>query len=351
MNNDPLVSVLVTVYNRENFLGEAIESIINQTYKNIEIIIVNDGSTDRTEEIIRSYMKKDERIILLNNNENIGIPKSENKALAVARGKYIARLDSDDIALPERIQTQVEFMESHPEIGVLGSNAFLIDEVGKVQGQTHLFERHELIHWTMLIRGCPMVHPSVMFRRKIDNEPVFYNENYCAADDWELWSRLINKTKFQNLRLPLVYYRDHKGNISKIKRDEQKEEDIEIKKRVLCEFLGVQIPDHLVEITRTMMYCSPNEARELVQWLNAIFIRMQEKYNLNPTIKAKIKEDIAARYILLGQNQDNLLSMAHFYYVAFKSSPLYFLGQLGTKINKIFKSFYRSIAKKSIFHA
>jgi len=340
MNNYPLVSVLVSVYNGENFLGKAIESLVNQTYKNIEIIIVNDGSTDRTEEIIRSYMKKDERIILIENNKNIGISKSKNKALAIARGKYIAILGADDIAFPERIQTQVEFMESHAEIGVLSGNACIIDEAGNIQRQTNYPESHELIHWTMLIRTSPVCDTSVMFRKEIDNEPVFYDENYSVAEDFELWSRLIDKTRFQNLRLPLVYVCDRKDSITKLKQDLLKKYSIIIRKRMLYKFLSVQIPDHLVEITRTMMHCSPNEARELMQMLNAIFIRMQEKYNLSPTIKAKIKEDVSARYILIGQNQDNLLSMAHFYYVAFINSPFYFMRQLGNKINKIFKSFY-----------
>lgn len=337
MNNYPLVSVLVPVYNGENFLGKAIESLIDQTYKNIEIIIVNDGSTDRTGEIIRSYMKKDERIILLNNNENIGIPKSLNKALAIARGKYIARLGADDIAFPERIHTQVEFMESHPEIGVLSSNSYIIDDVGNIQREIHYPESHEHIHLTMLTSNTVVCDSSVIYRKKIDNEPVFYNENYFIGEDLELWSRLINKTRFYNLQIPLVYVWDCKDSITKIKTDVGVENNTKIRKRMLYEFLGVQIPDYIIGlIWPRRPYYSPNEACEIMQWINTISEKMQEKYGLNPTIKAKIKEHIAEHYIRWAQSQDSLFSIAHFYfyYAAFKSSPFYFMHQFR---NKIFK--------------
>ncbi len=139
MSENPKVSVIMSVYNGDKYLREAIESILNQTFTDFEFIIVNDGSTDNSLEIIESY--DDERIKTINNKKNIGLTKSLNKALKFAKGKYIARQDADDVSLPNRFEKQVEYLDSHPEVALVGTSVYLIDENGKIIGKRIAFAK------------------------------------------------------------------------------------------------------------------------------------------------------------------------------------------------------------------
>lgn len=200
----PKVTVLMPVYNGEKYVGEAIESILGQTFKYFEFLIINDGSTDKSEEIIRSY--KDPRIRLINNERNLGLADSLNIGLKEASGEYIARMDQDDISLPSRLAKQVTFLDQHPDIGVVGSQATIIDEHGQKQSLLSLPLTHPLIAWTMFFKN-PMAHPSVMMRRSVLSKQ-FYQPESCP-EDYELWSRLIFRTKFVNFAEPLIRYRFH----------------------------------------------------------------------------------------------------------------------------------------------
>ncbi len=126
----PVVSVLMPTYNGERFLRPAIESILNQTFRDFELIVIDDGSRDQTAEILREFAARDNRILVLTNERNLGIAAATNRGLAAARGEFVALQDHDDISLPHRIQTELEFLHSHPEIALVGSAATLIDENG-----------------------------------------------------------------------------------------------------------------------------------------------------------------------------------------------------------------------------
>ncbi|WP_052746042.1 glycosyltransferase family 2 protein [Sulfurovum lithotrophicum] len=202
--NTPMISVVMPVYNGEKYLNEAIDSILHQTYTDFEFIILNDGSTDRTEEIILSY--DDPRIVYVKNEENLQIVKTLNKGIALAKGKYIARMDADDISLPERFKKQVEFMEENPDIDVCGT---WVKTIGYNVEQWQYPVGHEQIK-SYLLFDSALAHPSVIFRSTVF-EHINYEEAYNKAEDYALWVELSKEHTLHNLPLYLLQYRLHPG--------------------------------------------------------------------------------------------------------------------------------------------
>lgn len=214
----PAISVVMPVYNGEKYLREAIDSILNQTFSNFEFIILNDGSTDKTEEIILSYT--DPRIVYVKNEENLQIVKTLNKGIALAKGKYIARMDADDISMPERFAKQFAFMEANPDVGVCGT---WLKTFGEISDVLQMPVSHDEILVTLLFNSCIM-HPTVFMRKTVlCAQTVIYDENYNKAEDYELWTRLIFKTKFANIPQALLNYRilDTSNNRSHYKKTQQ----------------------------------------------------------------------------------------------------------------------------------
>jgi glycosyltransferase involved in cell wall biosynthesis len=214
----PRISVLMAVYNGEKYLKEAIDSVLNQTFADFEFIIVNDGSTDSSQKIIKSY--SDPRIRLIDNEKNLGLMKSLNKGIKLANGEFIARMDGDDICFSERFEKQLKFLEKHPEIGVLGSQVVNIDQSGKELKISTKFIEPELIKWCSVF-SCPLLHPTVMVRADLLKNNL-YDESYNQAEDFELWSRLLDLTSFANLKEPWLYYRTHKQSATSVFGDDIK---------------------------------------------------------------------------------------------------------------------------------
>jgi len=216
--DNPKVSVVMSVYNGEKHLKEAVDSILSQTFRDFEFIIVNDGSTDRTAEILESY--HDPRISIVNNERNIGLTKSLNEGLKLAKGKYIARMDADDISLPERLQKQVEFLDAHEEIGVVGTAAFRVDERGKVLSLPAVFTESSVIKENLLL-GNQFVHGSVMLRRECIYTVGPYREEFKYTQDYDLWLRLSEKYDVANIAEPLCKLRINMKALSVAKQAEQ----------------------------------------------------------------------------------------------------------------------------------
>lgn len=216
MADMPLVSVVMPVYNGEKYLKPAVASILNQTFRDFEFLIINDGSTDRTGEILRDY--KDPRIIIINNENNLGLVRSRNKGLDAARGKYIATIDADDVALPERLAKQVNFLNRHREIGILGSYYYQVDYPGRKVKMIPLPENDLQVRWISLL-GCPFGHSTIMLRRDIlVRNKLHYDASFPVAEDYELWTRVLKYTRGANLREPLLIYRMHGENVTSKKR-------------------------------------------------------------------------------------------------------------------------------------
>lgn len=207
--NSPRVTVLMAVYNGACHLREALESILGQTFTDFEFLIINDGSTDSSVQIIQSY--SDTRICLVNNNDNLGLTASLNKGLALARGEYIARMDADDISRPERLARQVSFMDENPQVGVCGSWVRYFPMSGN--NVWRLPKGSEEIRcWQFHTVG--VAHPSVIIRRQFFVQyGLSYDPQYRYAQDYELWGRAIRYMAFANIQKVLLDYRISTGQV------------------------------------------------------------------------------------------------------------------------------------------
>ena len=206
-DHTPLVSVLMPVYNGERYLREAVESILAQTFTNFEFIIIDDGSTDNTWQILQGYAAHEPWIVLVRNENNIGLARSLNKGLALARGEYIARQDADDISLRQRLEKQVEFLDTHPDVVLVGTWGLVIDERGQIVGLRRRPCGCSQIRWSLLFTSAFM-HGSVMFRRARVLEDVgYYDEDLPFAEDYDLWSRIAYRMSVANLSQYLYQWR------------------------------------------------------------------------------------------------------------------------------------------------
>ena len=210
MNDRVLVSVIMSVFNSEQYLDEAVTSILNQTFINFEFIIINDGSTDLSLSILNKYQNMDSRIKIIN-QDNAGLPRSLNKAIALSEGKYICRMDSDDISLPTRIEEQVTYLEMNPNIGICGTWAEVFGDECRIISHPTAHEKLK----AQLLFNVSFVHPSVMIRRSvIEKSMLMYNERYTNSQDYKLWSELSRETKMANIPKVLLKYRATEGSIT-----------------------------------------------------------------------------------------------------------------------------------------
>lgn len=219
--NSISVSVLMSVYNEEDkYLKESIESILNQTFHDFEfIIIVDNPKNERIRSLLKDYCKRDDRVKIVINAENVGLTKSLNIGLKHCSGKYIARMDADDISMPLRIAKQYSFMEEHPDVSVIGSNAVMIDENGLICGKIDRSNNSDKLKCRLIVE-TPILHPTAMFLRLMDGTPVYYDEHYKYAQDYALWVSMYKK-KFSNIQEPLLKYRKSANQITQKKRVEQ----------------------------------------------------------------------------------------------------------------------------------
>lgn len=210
---DPLVTVLMPVYNAHRFLKEAVESILQQSYRDFKFIIVDDCSTDSSYELLEKYRDSDARIKLLRNEKNRGITYSLNKGLKHSVGTYVVRMDADDISMSARIEKQVRWMDEHPDVGVLGSALKYIDVDGT------MFDR---VRYCALGGGnlveSPLLHPTVIIRKQVlDTYGLCYREKFDTSQDYYLWLELSRVTQIDALDEVLVLYRISQ-QVTRIKR-------------------------------------------------------------------------------------------------------------------------------------
>jgi glycosyltransferase involved in cell wall biosynthesis len=204
MQNKPAITVLMPAYNAERYIGEAIDSVLGQTYANFEFVIVNDGSTDNTLTIINGYT--DERIIVIN-QPNQGVAAALNTGLKYANAPYIARFDADDVCYPRRLETQLQFLQNNPDYILVGSDVEYILENGDFLFNFKcIAHTHEQIV-KKLYFYCPFVHPAVMYKRESICNAGGYPANAHNFEDYLLWTKLANAGKLFNLSEPLIKYR------------------------------------------------------------------------------------------------------------------------------------------------
>jgi glycosyltransferase involved in cell wall biosynthesis len=211
-NPVPLVSVLLSVHNDAHFLGAAIDSVLHQTYRDLELIVVDDASTDETPSLLATIANR--RLSVLRNDERLGLAASLNRALDHATGKYVARHDADDIALPQRLARQLARIRSTPPVGIVGSGVVDLDVDGR-RGKTHFMPTGATpLRWLALF-SSPFFHPTVLVDRELlDSHGLRYDPTFLESEDYDLWTRLFAFAEGDNIRDALVLKRVHPAQAS-----------------------------------------------------------------------------------------------------------------------------------------
>lgn len=223
----PLISVVLPVYNCEAYVSGSVNSILGQSFGDFELLIIDDASTDATIPEIKTI--SDDRIRLIEKERNSGYTDSLNLGISMAKGKYIARMDGDDISLPERFSRQVDFLESHPDV-ILCGTAFRILGTPTV---ISVPETHEQIKAALLKASC-FAHPSVMVRKSaLERLSLVYDKQFEPAEDYDLWTRLVGFGKLHNLQEVLLEYRIHENQVSNTRAEKQKEGSVHARMQML----------------------------------------------------------------------------------------------------------------------
>ncbi len=211
------VTVVMSVYNGERYLRQAIDSILSQTYQNFEFVIIDDGSNDNSAASIKSYT--DSRISFIQNKNNIGLANSLNHGLALAGGNYIARMDADDVSLPGRLEKQVLFLDTHPSVGICGT---WVETIGEPAGHIWSYPTDDAAIRSLMLFESALSHPAAMLRRAaFESANLQYNPDYQRAQDYELWVRAANHTVLANLAEVLLYHRLHSKAVGQQFLEEQ----------------------------------------------------------------------------------------------------------------------------------
>ena len=242
--HEPLVSVIMSVYNDEKYVAEAIESVLRQSFTDFEFLVIDDGSNDNSLRIISKFASQDRRIRLIINKCNVGLTKSLNIGIKAARGVYIARQDADDRSSRERFKEQVEELEKDDSLGIVGASAQKIRADGSTGRVFYVPDTPGLVSWESLFRN-PFVHSSVMIRADaLSHGKMRYNEELRYAQDYELWSKILRHYRGKNIKKPLVQYRVHEEQISNEKFAAQQEVADRVG-RTNLQTLGIklQLPD------------------------------------------------------------------------------------------------------------
>jgi glycosyltransferase involved in cell wall biosynthesis len=327
----------MSVYNGEKYLEQAIESILDQTFRDFEFIIINDGSTDETSQILQRKQRSDARINIYD-QENRGLIASLNKGCRLAKGKYIARMDADDISVPDRFENQVNHLENHPETGVLGTWIKIIDQGGAPQFSWRYPTDPSLVKWTLLFRDC-VAHPSVMMRRQALLSLNFYRPEALHVEDYDLWARATTRTQIANLPQFLYIYRAWEGNIcSRFSKLQQKNITGMIMPLMMECLLEHEVPHETLVALRQISMGAPIENRlqtkavgKIIRDLHKAYLR---KNTLTPVEGNRISKDAGERLYALASfaSRSSMLQGLKLYMHALRLKPQLFSFQFMKKV-------------------
>lgn len=287
--NQPLVSVVMPVYNSAPYLKEAIDSILNQSYSNIELLAINDCSTDSSKDIILSY--SDPRVRYFENNPNKGIVKSRNLGIENAKGKYIATLDSDDIALPDRIKTQVCFLEKNPDYGLCGSYYQEINNTGKLLKKKMNYPSSDKDARTFLTIANCFCASAIMVRSDMAKE-LKYREGYDIVEDYELWYRISKRAKITNLPIYGTYYRVHGNNITITKKGQNIRLATKIYREILADY-NIDFTEEELELHvnaifyNNLFFKDSKKLKQLENWITKFHNELKKCKHLNTPVVHK----------------------------------------------------------------
>jgi glycosyltransferase involved in cell wall biosynthesis len=249
----PVVSVLMSVYDGEKHLSETLDTLLGQTLPDFELVVVDDGSRDRTPEILEAYAARDPRIRRTRNERNLGLPVGLNRGLALCRAPLIARADADDLYVPRYLETQVGFLAANPSVGVVSSAFEIADADGRVLHLRRLPTADPQIRFGLLFMSR-LFHPTATFRSALVREVGGYAEAFWTAQDYELWSRLYERTRFANQPVPLARYRRHPGATVARRGEPGELLSRSVTRRLLSGYLGRRLSLEEARLARILYY-------------------------------------------------------------------------------------------------
>jgi glycosyltransferase involved in cell wall biosynthesis len=293
LNNKPLVTVLMPCYNAMPYLPMALNSIINQTYKNLEILCINDGSTDETDEILEEYAKKDSRIRVVHNETNIKLIRTLNKGIELATGEYIARMDADDISSPDRIETQMHILLSR-NIDLVGTNIKVTNEKETSLKTSVLRQHSRLACFFASLFYVPVHHATIVARKNVFDKFKFKEKDYVIhTEDYELFSRmLLHEVNVVNIDNTLYTVRINQQSVSRTYTDEQDNNFLSCVKENIFDVFKKTIDDNIVQIiaNRISKNISPknfSKGIKEIKWIKQQFESIH-KFQLNKSDKKEI---------------------------------------------------------------
>jgi len=263
----PVVSVLMSVHNGEKYLPETLDTLLAQTVSDFELVVIDDGSQDSTHEILRAYAQRDARIRPVRNERNMKLPASLNRGLKLCRAPLVARADADDLYVPQYLETQVGHLHNDPSVGVISSSFDVADADGTVLYTRYLPTEDPQIRFELLFMSR-FLHPTTVFRAGLVHRAGGYNEEFHGAEDYELWARLRDETRFANHPTPLVRYRRHSETISQTRGSPGQQLSLSVSQRLLSGYLESSITLEDAAVLRTFFYgMSPLDPRSVSRGL------------------------------------------------------------------------------------
>ena len=301
----PKVSVIMPVYNGERYLAEAIKSIRSQTYADFEFIIVDDGSRDRSAEIINAHAEVDDRICVISHEKNVGQSAAINAGIGASTGKYVTGMDCDDVSLPTRLQLQLTFLQANPRAGAVGTQMQVVDDNMKPLFEYDVPEHHARILWNLFF-GWSLAGATVMMRRELLVSLGGYDTSYRTAGDLDLWSRMAEITRFANLPDKLYVYRRHDAAIGVDQLARQRKEREWVVKRTLETLWGepaadtvdrfMRVRERETQFTRAERQLLQTDLLRLIDsFVAAGWAEESERSMLLEVMKQRLKETVPQR--------------------------------------------------------
>ncbi|MDR1544414.1 MAG: glycosyltransferase family 2 protein [Prevotellaceae bacterium] len=331
MQNTPKISILMPCFNVEKYVAEAIESMLNQTFGNFELLILDDCSTDRTAEIVKSFA--DKRIVYHKNETNLGLSENLNVGIRLAKGEYIARMDGDDISVPERLEKQAAVLEKHPEIDICGAG---FKWFGTRTSTVFHPKNHEEIKAQMLF-GCPVIIP--IFRKNVIIENnLWYRTSAFPAEDYMFWAECVRVAKIYNIQEILFYYRMHESQISTEKHAIQIQKSNEVKLFVL-NYLNPNFTEKEKRYFLEQFACSKIENKADLTQFKQFAKLLEQKNNELKNFNAKVLHKKLRNHIKgamyafsLKKYFENGYNLKHFFLYLLSGNIFYIHFKLNIKI-------------------
>jgi len=300
----PKISILLPVYNGEKYIKEAIESVWNQTFRDFELIVIDDGSNDKTPEILDGF--RDSRLVRLKHENNRGLAKALQTGLEIAQGIFITRMDADDISLPKRFENQIDYFMKYPKVGLVGTAAQTIDSRGCPISELKMPISHEEIFWKMFFE-CSLIEGSMMYRREIAVKAGGYRQEFSCAADTDLSSRLVFLTRFANLPNPLYLYRSHSKSIMSQHWQTQNKLSATIRKDMMKKILNREIlqEEPVDWFFDKEMNLNQRQEKALISFLLELYGVFMPRMPESKSIENNLHSDLLDRIMVINHNNEN----------------------------------------------